>query len=498
VNLLDLTSDKARAFLLKEESYINFDLPPYFVFSKLLKTLSATIEGKPLSGFYVSDRELRPCKREGVNYKILSNKDGKYAWRPFQLIHPALYVSLVHEITETSNWALIRNRFKELKSPNIECFSLPVVSESKKTDRAEQVLHWWEEVEQQSISLGLEYDYVFHTDIVDCYGAIYTHSIAWALHGKEVAKKKQRTEIIGNIIDRHIRDMSYGQTNGIPQGSVLMDFVAEIVLLYIDHLLSEKLDCIAGEFQIIRYRDDYRIFVNSPQVGDLIIKELTEVLSGLGMKLNPHKTQQSNHPTHSAIKPDKFFWFSNKRESENLLEFLYIISSLAEKYPNSGTVSILMKTLYTQLDKTTKGKQKKITDPVVLVSVVTDIALRNPRVYPFASAIISQLLSKVGDNNSKEALLHKVFRKFAKIPNTGTLQIWLQRIALPFEATFEYTETLCKRVGSDEVQIWDSVWLNDKLQKLITETLIIDRKKIGKLSPVIPLAEVDLFKTEYY
>jgi hypothetical protein len=37
-------------------------------------------------------------------------------------------------------------------------------------------------VEQKSIELGLEYDYIFHTDIVDCYGAIYTHSISWAIH----------------------------------------------------------------------------------------------------------------------------------------------------------------------------------------------------------------------------------------------------------------------------------------------------------------------------
>ncbi len=34
-----------------------------------------------------------------VNYKLITNKDGKYSWRPFQLIHPALYVNLVNNIT---------------------------------------------------------------------------------------------------------------------------------------------------------------------------------------------------------------------------------------------------------------------------------------------------------------------------------------------------------------------------------------------------------------
>ena len=35
--------------------------------------------------------------------------------------------------------------------------------------------------------------------------------------------------------------MRYGQTNGIPQGSVLMDFISEMVLGYIDKLLEEKI-----------------------------------------------------------------------------------------------------------------------------------------------------------------------------------------------------------------------------------------------------------------
>jgi len=55
--------------------------------------------------------------------------------------------------------------------------------------------------------------------------------------------------------------MTYGQTNGIPQGSVLMDFIAEIVLGYTDLELSHKINQLKIEdYQIIRYRDDYRIF----------------------------------------------------------------------------------------------------------------------------------------------------------------------------------------------------------------------------------------------
>jgi hypothetical protein len=53
-----------------------------------------------------------------------------------------------------------------------------------------------------------------------------------ALYGKEEAKDNRHKSSLGNDVDKLIRSMRYGQTNGIPQGSVLMDFIAEMVLGY--------------------------------------------------------------------------------------------------------------------------------------------------------------------------------------------------------------------------------------------------------------------------
>jgi hypothetical protein len=55
--------------------------------------------------------------------------------------------------------------------------------------------------------------------------------------------------------------MRHGQTNGIPQGSVLMDFIAEMVLGYADTLITKKLKEIKcdKDYQILRYRDDFKI-----------------------------------------------------------------------------------------------------------------------------------------------------------------------------------------------------------------------------------------------
>lgn len=223
-SLLDLTHDEARSFLLTPESYCKLDLPPYIAFGDLINGIQEVLHGKRLADLRQSD----PRDHDDVNYTILQNKDGRFAWRPYQLIHPALYVALVHAITEEANWQLICERFRQFAvNQQIRCLSLPVVSLSEQKDKAEQVSQWWHAVEQGSIEMVLDYGYLIETDITDCYGALYTHSIAWALHTKVEAKQRRRDQsLIGNVIDGYIQDMRHGQTNGIPQGSVLMDLVA--------------------------------------------------------------------------------------------------------------------------------------------------------------------------------------------------------------------------------------------------------------------------------
>ena len=166
--------------------------------------------------------------------------------------------------------------------------------------------NWWNNVEQKSIELSLKYNWIGITDITDCYGSIYTHSIAWALHGISTAKINRKETLIGNAIDKKIRNMTYGQTNGIPQGSLLMDFIAEIVLGYGDLLLTEILEKEKIEdYTILRYRDDYRIFTKDESTLNKILKLLSENLSTLNFKMNTQKTTISNDVISKSIKRDK-------------------------------------------------------------------------------------------------------------------------------------------------------------------------------------------------
>lgn len=118
------------------------------------------------------------------------NKDGRYAYRPLQLVNPYLYYFLVREITKTSNWKFLIKRFKEFENPNCEVVSIPMIKDAKdKSIMATTIKSWWEHIEQKSVELSLEYKYIFITDITNCYGSIYTHSISWALHGMEYSKE---------------------------------------------------------------------------------------------------------------------------------------------------------------------------------------------------------------------------------------------------------------------------------------------------------------------
>lgn len=490
--LLDLNHTEAKAYFLKPESYSDIDLPKYITFNNILTNLSKDPSISSISNSQFKKAQLL----EDVNYSFLNNKDGKFAWRPLQLINPAIYVYLVSKITEVNNWRVIVDRFKQFQSnPNIKCCSVPVVKEEdNKSDKANSIINWWQSIEQHSLELALDYEYFLNTDISDCYGSIYTHTIPWALHEKHVAKADHSSEkYIGNRIDTTIQNMSFGQTNGIPQGSVLMDFIAEMVLGYADLLLSEK---IAEEgitdYNIIRYRDDYRIFTHSEQIAKTITKLLTEVLINLNFRLNPHKTFISSNIIHDAIKPDKLYWIGAKKGDKSLQKSLLLIHLLSEKHPNSGSLNKSLDDFYKRIAKKENLGNENIK---VLVSITVDIAYKNPRTYPVATAILSKLLSLISDDAI--SIISSIEKKFMTIPNVGHLLVWLQRLTLKIEPEKDFREPLCKKIIDEKIIIWNTDWLSQKVKKIIDETSIIDKKYISEMEEIIPAEEFQVFG-EFY
>ena len=114
-----------------------------------------------------------------------------------------------------------------------------------------------------------------------------------------------------------------------------------------------------------------------------------------------------------------------------------------------------------------------------LISITVDIAFHSPKAYPITMAILSKLLSLVPDKKAKQRIVSRVLKKFSSIPNTGYLEIWLQRAALSFRSKLGFRETLCRLADGEAVPLWDNQWISCKvLKKMLESPRVINQKKI--------------------
>lgn len=102
--ITDMNSEEARTFLLKSESYCNIDLPGYINFDSLLNEVNKILDGiEP--GKIKQNIDFKKLKfQDNINCKLYANKDGKFDWRPLEIINSYIYVYLVRYITEPEVW----------------------------------------------------------------------------------------------------------------------------------------------------------------------------------------------------------------------------------------------------------------------------------------------------------------------------------------------------------------------------------------------------------
>lgn len=501
--ILDLSNIKAYRYFMEPENYCTVSFPVYISFKKILEYVESTVGNNELKTI-LKDSKKMPSAFENVNHTILIKKDGMYAYRPIQIANPYLYYLLVKILTNKANWAALKKRFEEFKVPQIEVASIPKVkSEKGKTHQAASVTFWWENVEQRSIELALKYRYMFVTDITNCYASMYTHTIAWAVMDKEKAKEKIKVKgLLGNIIDRYIQGMQFGQTNGIPQGSVLFDFIAEMILGYADNQLADKLAANGiEEYTILRYRDDYRIFSNSKDELEKIAFFLQEVLTELNLQLNTKKTILTEDVVTDSIKKDKVWYVTNiplfrKRQKKIhslgscLQQEALYIHQFAKKYPNSGTVVKLLMLFARRLKNRTVSKDEVL----VLISMFADIAMDSPKGYKIVLMIISKLLREFPTTAERKEIVNDLYGKFERMPNIGELQIWLQRITYKMPDPIDYTEPICHIVaGIADVKLWNLEWVADEYKEDFPLSSICTDWIRDSFTPIIDIDEISLF-----
>lgn len=140
-------------------------------------------------------------------------------------------------------------------------------------------------------------------DVSSCFDSIYTHSIAWATLGQEVAKEniKRLDATFGGKFDKLLRELNRGETNGIVIGPEFSRVFAEIILQDVDRSLEQVLLDEHGlsnrvEYEIFRYVDDYFIFCDRDEVALYVKRHLSELLKLVKLTLSSEKSEVYKRP----------------------------------------------------------------------------------------------------------------------------------------------------------------------------------------------------------
>ena len=143
------------------------------------------------------------------------------------------------------------------------------------------------------VHLEAKYKYCMTLDLAKCFYNIYTHSISWAVKGKEYAKNNRDTESLEEHFDNLMQKCNYDETNGIVVGPEVSRIFAEIILQKIDlnimqDLKNEKL-VVGKDYDIRRYVDDSFVFINNLNYAELIKKIFEKRCEQYKLYLNEKK-----------------------------------------------------------------------------------------------------------------------------------------------------------------------------------------------------------------
>lgn len=128
--------------------------------------------------------------------------------------------------------------------------------------------------------------YIVKTDISQCFGSIYTHSIPWAILGKALSKTMTTpTSHYSNMIDLLTRNTTFSETHGILIGPVSSNIISEIILCKVDEALHQK------GFAFVRHIDDYKCYVSTVDEGEQFLNLLRENLAFYDLSINEKKTE---------------------------------------------------------------------------------------------------------------------------------------------------------------------------------------------------------------
>lgn len=191
-------------------------------------------------------------------------------------------------------------------------------------------------------SAGLRF--VLKTDISRFYHTIYTHSLPWAIHGKEAAKANRTAALFGNILDTCVRNTQDQQTMGLPVGPDTSFILAEIIGARIDQDLTAEI----GQFKGVRYVDDFHLYFETRAEAESAYAALTRIAKKYELELNDKKTElfegpDTGEPNWKTALKGQAIRGTGGSQRASLVSFVSKAFELAKHHPIEGVMAYAVK-----------------------------------------------------------------------------------------------------------------------------------------------------------
>ncbi len=204
--------------------------------------------------------------------------------RKLSIVNPVNQLRVSEIISK--NWHLLR---QVARRSNISEFVPEIVYD--KSRRSVSGVDF-DSVSRKTSQILSQYGRYVRTDISRFYSSIYTHSIAWAIHGKEWCKenhqKPEYRATVGSKLDKAVSAGQAGQTVGIPIGPDTSRILSELVATEIERLMASSVSDLSSRG--VRYVDDMYLGLEDEESPAAVLSGLSGALYEFGLEVNAEKT----------------------------------------------------------------------------------------------------------------------------------------------------------------------------------------------------------------
>lgn len=342
--------------------------------------------------------------------------------RTFGIMEPKLHSDICYEIS--THWDKVLDVIFHADN-RVYSYSFPFPLSERtpgvlgRLCAGRMIYEWIEMMENDLAEEAYAYEYLVTTDVKNYYPSIYTHSIAWALHGKKFIRSstnRNNYNFVGNRIDKIFQSANDGCTNGIPIGSAVSDLIAELILSAIDSAISPKLRSTLA----VRFKDDYRFLCRTQEEGRKAIKLLQRKLKEFNLELNEEKTKIEDLPEgifrewrarYDAICPKG----GRKLSFNDFMRFYRGVLQIDEQIPGTGIIDRFIADLHDKKYRLLLDISKKNINKTI--SLLLLLARRRTKVLPRVLGMVEAMMIASGQPSVHKAIemhLNRVLAKMSK------------------------------------------------------------------------------------